>query len=199
MNEVEKEGRALEQAIARRIREMRKKLGWTLDNLARVTGLSKGYLSQIENNEKTPPIGTLTKLAFGLGINVVHLITGEPSGDQPKRIALGRLDRRIPINRPDASFGSVYESFAFNKPDRHMDAYVITVSPDYPPQPMVHEGQEFLLILEGEQEFYYDGRTYLLGEGDAAYFDSNRPHMGRSSGDKPGKVLVVFSNPRKRG
>jgi quercetin dioxygenase-like cupin family protein len=65
---------------------------------------------------------------------------------------------------------------------------------EFPPEPFVHEGQELVYGLEGTHEFVYDGKTYLLEEGDCYYFDSNKPHFGRSVGEKLGKVLVVFAS-----
>ena len=197
MNVAEKEGRALELAIARRIREKRKEKSWTLDKLAEVTGLSKGHLSQIENGEKIPPISTLTKIAFGLGENVVTLISGEEPKQVLKKIDISRNEKRVPIKHLEASPESVYESFGFNKQYRLMHPTIVTMAHTFAPEPMQHSGQEFVFTLEGRYEFYYDGQTYKLKAGDAIYFDSDRPHMGRSLSEKPSKILVVYCNPLK--
>ena len=198
MNEAEQQGRNLEQAIAGRIREKRLDLGWSLDNLAKVTGLSKGYLSQIENSEKNPPIGTLTKIAYGLGENVVDLISGGEQRKTTAKFEHVRAGQHLRITHTGAAPGSIYDSLGFNRPDRLMDSYIVTVSSRFPSHPLIHEGQELAFALEGVQEFYYDGRTYTVREGDALYFDSDRPHMARSVGDKPARVLVVFCNPLRR-
>lgn len=195
MDRIESQARALELAIARRIRRHRKQLQWTLDDLSTVTGLSKGHLSQIENGEKIPPIGTMTKIAFGLGTSIGTLINGEAVQSYSSRIAIGKKDQRMPIVHTEASPKSLYESFGFLKPDRIMDTYVVTMGPEYPPKAMIHVGQEFVYTLEGIQEFYYDGRTYTLNPGDAVYFESDRPHMGRSLSKEPATVLVVYCNP----
>ena len=76
-----------------------------------------------------------------------------------------------------------------------MDSYIVTVSKQFSPKPLVHEGQEFVFVLEGTNEFYYDGQTYILQAGDAMYFDSDRPHKTRSIGPKQARVLMVFCNP----
>ncbi len=73
-----------------------------------------------------------------------------------------------------------------------MDSYIVTVSHEFPPKPMIHSGQEFNYILEGIIEFYYDGQTQKLEPGDAIYFDSDQPHMGRCLSENPAKLLVVF-------
>lgn len=199
MDQAERQGRALELAIAGRIRQKRLLLGWTLERLAEVTGLSKGYLSQVENGEKTPPISTLTKIAFGLGEEVVSLISGEPPRHRSRHFELVRESERRTINHTGAAPGSVYQSLGFTKPDRLMDSYLVTVSHQFPEEPLMHQGQELAINLEGDQEFHYDGQRYLLHPGDAIYFDSNRPHMSRSLGEKPAKVLVVFCNPLRPG
>jgi transcriptional regulator with XRE-family HTH domain len=195
MDDVEKTGRALELAIAGRVRQNRQALGLTLEQLAKITGLSKGYLSQIENHEKTPPIGTLTKIAYGLGLDVVDLISDQTSPKESRKFSLVRGQDRQPILHTGAARGSAYESFGFGRSDRFMDAYIVTISPKYPSKPLIHGGQEIAYTLEGEHEFFYNGQTYILKSGDAVYFDSDLPHMSRSLGDKPAKVLVVFCNP----
>ena len=188
-------GRSLEKVIARRIRTKRLEHNWTLDQLAKTTGLSKGYLSQIENDDKTPTLGTLTKIAFGLGLDAVSLITGEEPKPKQKKFCLVRARDRQPITHTGAAPDSVYESFSFNKSNRVMDSYIVTVSKEFSPKPLMHEGQEMAFVLEGTSEFYYDGKTYIVTAGDAMYFDSDRPHMSRSVGPKQAKVLVIFCNP----
>ena len=52
-----------EELIARNIHHLRKQRKITLDRLAELTGLTKGYLSKIERSEKAPPYSTLNKIA----------------------------------------------------------------------------------------------------------------------------------------
>ncbi len=197
MNSGKQADQSLEAAIADRIRQKRLFLEWTLEQLAKVTGLSKSYLSQIENNEKTPPISTLTKIAYALGMNTIELITGQHAVRDPQKFSLVRRGERQNISHTDAAKGSVYSSFGFSRSDRLMDSYIVTVSHEFPDRPMIHSGQEMTYTIEGEHEFYYDGHTYTLKAGDATYFDSDRPHMSRSLSAKPAKVLVVFCNPAR--
>ncbi len=188
-------GDQLLRDIAVRIRDRRTRLQWSLDRLSQVTGLSKGYLSQIENGEKNPPVSTLTKIAFGLKISPITLITGEPEIPVQNKFCLVRKGETQSIKHTSAAPASMYESLGFGKPDRLMDAYIVSVSHEFPERPMMHEGQELAYVLEGEQEFYYDGKIHRIQAGDCLYFDSDRPHMSRSLGPEPSRVLVVFCNP----
>ena len=197
MDEAIKESRKLEKAIAQRIRQWRLDNGWTLEQLAKVTGLSKSYLSQLENCEKNPPITTLAKIAFGFGKNVTTLISGEEPSNIQNKFTLVRAAERRPIIHRNSSVGFSYEAVTFGKQDRIMDGYVITLGPEPPHEPLVHEGQEFAFVLEGRLEFVYDGESYTVEAGDSFYFDSDRPHSSRSLDNRPAKVLVVFSNPNR--
>lgn len=194
-SQIKEKSQALEKAIADNIRKKRLELDWTLDQLATAAGLSKGYLSQIENGEKTPTLGTLTKIAFGMNIDAISLMTGEKTVREPRKFSLVRAGERRPITHTGAAPDSVYESFPFNKSNRFMDPYIVTVSSEFSPKPLMHEGQEMAFVLEGSSEFSYDGTTHIVNAGDAMYFDSDRPHMTRSIGPKQARVLVVFCNP----
>lgn len=195
MNDIEKELIALQKAIGDRIHNLRIDRNWSLDKLADITGLSKSYLSQIENCEKNPPIGTLTKIAYGLGVDVVFLITGENrKAAEPTSLSHVKFGKGKPIQHDAAPSGYVYESVNFKKSDRLMDAYIVTMGTELPNEPFIHEGQEIVLALEGRFIFIYDGQEVLVEPGDCLNFDSNRPHYSYSLDGKPARILVVFSS-----
>ncbi|MCD7908038.1 MAG: helix-turn-helix transcriptional regulator [Clostridium sp.] len=59
-----------------RIRDERKKKGYTLAQVAEETGYTIGYLSQLERNQKQPSLAALRKIANCLGCSEVWLIMG---------------------------------------------------------------------------------------------------------------------------
>ena len=59
-----------------------------------------------------------------------------------------------------------------------MEGYVLTEEFQFSGEPVAHEGEELLFMIEGKQEFVYDGESYVLEEGDCCYFDSSKPHHG---------------------
>ena len=197
MDEVEKKGRQLQAAISGRIKNLRLKKDWSLDKMASVTGLSKSYLSQIENCEKNPPINTLTKIAYALGVDIFYLLTGSDPDYNPQNFTVVKPGERRVITNIYAAEGSVYESINFKKHDRLMDAFVMTNSKKLPDNPLIHGGQELIYVLEGKIEVQYDGKTHIAETGDCLMFDCDRPHMGRSIGDRLAKILIVFCNPSR--
>jgi transcriptional regulator with XRE-family HTH domain len=196
MRTPEESAREICTAIGHRIRSIRKKRKLTLDQLSVKTGFAKSYLSQIENLKREPPISTLTKIAYLLEIDVFYLLTGEIRQEDQQGVAIVKPSKRKAVARAFGNLGYIYESVSHEYADRLMDGYVVTMGFEFPPEPLTHEGQELIYVLEGRAEFFYNGKVYEVGEGDCIYLDSTKPHYSRSIGGRPGKVLVVFSSKR---
>ena len=60
--------------------------------------------------------------------------------------------------------------------------------------PITHDGQEFVYVVEGAVELFYDGRCYRLEQGDSAYLDSSRPHTFHGLGASIARMLAVVSS-----
>lgn len=179
--------------ISERIRRLRQQQGLSMGALAKKAGFTKSYVSQIENLKREPTIGTLVTIAHALGVNVFSLIGGEKLPEEEGAPAIVRAADRRAVTIPSKPSGATYESINYRKKDRLMDAYILTSGFEFPEKPMAHEGQELLFVLEGREELVYNDKSYLLEEGDCCYLDSTTPHQGRSIGEKPSKVLVVFT------
>jgi len=188
-----KKTRQIREEIAKRIKEARQKQHLSLGDLAQKTGFAKSYLSQIENLKREPTIGTLTKIAYALGVDVFYLISGQHPVEEEQLITIVKPRERKKVIRPASSQGYTYESITYKKRDRLMDAYIVNVGVKFPGGLVAHEGQELVFVLEGKQEFVYNGKSHLLEKGDCCYFDSGKTHHARSIGNKPSKVLVVFT------
>jgi transcriptional regulator with XRE-family HTH domain len=193
MDGTETEKNEVLEGIARKIKHLRRQQKMSVNALAEKTGFAKSYLSQIENCKREPAIGTLVNIARALGVNVFFLINGESAvEDEDVPLIVKPGDRRT-VTVPTQSGDSVYESINYKAKDRIMDGYVLTPGFDYTPDAMGHEGQELVFIIEGTQEFLYNGRSYILEKGDCCYFDSSRQHNARSIGKELSKALVVYT------
>jgi transcriptional regulator with XRE-family HTH domain len=193
MKYAEQQAKEMSKSIAYRIKTLRRERSITLEQLAKKTGFAKSYLSQIENLKREPPISTLTKIAYVLNVDIIFLLTGEPQRENEEGLTIVKPAERRVVMRPDGSPEYKYESLTFRKPNSLMDAYILTAGFEFPREPVVHEGEELTFMLEGKQEFIYDGKSYIVEEGDCYLFDSSKPHYSKSIGDKPAKFLVVFT------
>ena len=182
-----------ESEIGKRIREIRKQKGLTLEELAGKTQFSKGYLSKVENSDKAPPVSTLLNIAKALSTTISHLL-GETS--QPGSFSLVKKGERQLMARDGTVFGYSYETLAHKFPDKHMEPYILTIPPGIKKSPLFqHGGEELLLVLSGKMKFIYGNREHIVEEGDCIYFDSGIPHRGIPIGNREVKCLIViYSN-----
>lgn len=184
-----------DKLLTKRLKEIRLNRKLTLEKLAALTGLSKGYLSQIENSDQPPPIYTLSRISNALGIDISELFTHADTVPY-QEIIVGRCDEHRLLSGAGTPYGYVYEDLASNKKGKNMEPFIVTVGSNRRidvQKDFRHEGEEFIYVLEGTLEFFYDGKSYcVLEAGDHVYFDADKPHSGRSLGGKEAKILLVI-------
>lgn len=185
-----------EREIISKIQSLRKAKGVTLDQLASVTGLTKGYLSQIENSTKTPPFSTLDKIAYALGVDITYFFVNSENEQANSKITVVQPEERKRVAPGGLRRGYGYESLAYKRAGKNMEPYLITVD-SRGRGSFRHDGEEFLFILEGTLEFSFGGKKYILKPGCSLYFDSGVEHSGRALGDEKVKMLCIIYNYRR--
>jgi transcriptional regulator with XRE-family HTH domain len=184
-----------ESSITRKLKDLRKTRNMRLGELAERTGLTKGYLSRIENSKNPPPISTLGRIADALGADITDLFSKPEASPQNQELTISRNNQRVPMSGRGTTYGYIYENLALEKKGKNMEPFIVTVGFEHPVNiqtDFCHQGEEFLYVLEGTMEFFFKGRSYILEQGDSAYFDSDVPHSGKSVGDKKAKLLIVI-------
>jgi transcriptional regulator with XRE-family HTH domain len=180
--------------LGSQIRELRLKKNYTLQDVAAKTGLSKPFLSQIENDHVGPPVATLLKLARAFNVSLAHFFQEEVGSD---KIAITRHNERLRVEkRPHHRKGEVnyvYEALETKKTNKRMEPFLV----EFPVQDtsemvfMNHNGEEFLHVLEGTLEFRSVARVEVLESGDSIYFESDLSHSFRCLGEKAARAIVV--------
>ena len=186
-----------ESAIIKKIKRLRKSQDMTLNELAQKTGLTESYLSRIENSRSAPPISTLSRIAEVLSTDISFLFQPEPedtNNDQDIVVVKNEdIDFENLTIGPNqrAFYRYTYIPLAKQMRGKNMQPYIVVEDFDFG-ETMIHEGEEFVYILEGNIELLYGTEIYLLKKGDYAYFNSHIPHNARSIGEKKAKTLVVI-------
>ncbi len=180
-----------ERSITRNIKDLRMKKKMSLEELAQLTGLTRGYLSKIERSHRAPPLSTLNKIAATLGVELNFFLQEETEKVIDSKIIIVRRNGGKKVVTKGTLYGYEYEAIAHNKPGKNMEPFIIR--PTSGKEGIFkHEGEEFMYVLEGTHEFKYDGKKYVMKKGDSVYFDSGVPHSGRSLGGKKAKVLAII-------
>ncbi|MEX2213194.1 MAG: cupin domain-containing protein [Phycisphaeraceae bacterium] len=177
--------------LAQRIKRLRLDRQMNLDEVASRTGLSRSWLSKVENFRITPSLPALAGIAKALGVTLSQLVEGL---DARPQIVIVRNDEREVVTR-DSEHRSrtIYESLAHKHPSRRMDPFLLTVpAGEARDQALPHEGEEFLMVIEGKTDFEYGGQIHQLAKGDCLYFDATVEHRLINNSDQEAKVLCVF-------
>lgn len=181
----------MEYDIGTKIKKLRKTRKLTLQEVARETGFSPALISQVENNNVSPPIATLSKIArfFDVKIGMFFEEDEEEAKYEIVRKGERRLVSRI-ISRSGPSHGYAYEALSYRMRNKKMEPLLLTVPQGADDETLHnHEGEEFLLILKGKAAVLLDENRIVLEEGDALYFESSVKH--RLLSEDGGEVMVL--------
>jgi len=170
---------AVLSAVGPRLRALRQERDITLSALAESTGISVSTLSRLESGQRKPTLELLLPLAQAYGVPLDDLAGGPATGDP--RVHLRPVQRRdltvVPLTRRPGGI----QAYKMVIPVRRST-----------PDPQVHEGYEWLYVLNGELRLILGDHDVVLRPGEAAEFDTRVPHWFGSLGDKPAEVLSLF-------
>ena len=186
--------------LGKKIKNLRKLRGFTLQAVSDLTGLSKPLLSQIENNIAAPPIATLIKISSALGVKISHFFQDEAMDHS--RIAVVRKNERFEVRKLShhnysSDIGYRYQSLAYPMAEKQMEPFIAEIEDRKDTELLYnnHVGEEFMFVLEGTLEFRTARQNHVITAGDAIYFDSSISHAVRGVGG-PAKILVIVFTPR---
>ncbi len=176
----------LTRRVADNVRALRKDRGYSLDDLAGRSGVSRASLSQIETAKTNPTIAILWKIAAGLGVPFAGLLGEEivervrvlRRGDQQAlRSADGRME-----SRPMMPAGAT----------PNVEMYELRLAPrsSSTSEPHAKGTTEFLVVLTGQLRLRAGDEMYDLGTGDAVFFHADVPHAY----ENPGRVESRYHN-----
>ena len=178
-----------EEEIGQRIKELRIGKALTLEELGSQTGLSKGYLSKIENGKKAPPVSSLIAISKALNVSIAEIF-GETETDS---ISFVKKGQREVVARDGSIFGYSYLTLTHKLYQKRMEPYLL-ILPLSPKEKAIfqHKGEEMLFVLQGKMRFYYGEREFIVEEGDTLYFDASIPHYGVCAGNEEVQCLMVI-------
>jgi len=181
--------------VGARLLKLRKSRRLTLQDVSALTGVSASAFSKIERNELSPTISTMQRIAHGLEVELVTLLSSEENSN-----AAGFPGRRS-INR--AGSGSKHSTGTCNNvllcadlKNKRATPILTTVtarSPDEYPAWAKSEAEIFVMVLEGTLVVH--SRLYEpleLSKGDSVYYDATTEHTWTSKGESNAVVLWVL-------
>ena len=181
--------RETQPIIGTRMRELRKAKHMTLKQLASATGLSIGYLSQLERQEADPSIRALNVIGKALGVGINWFFPGPEAQEGPEAGLVVRAGHRRTLRFASGLKDELLSPSLAGK----LEMVLTTFEPGAGSggELYSHKGEEAGYVAEGQLEVTVEGETFLLKAGDTIQFDSNRPHRYHNPG--PDRTVLVWA------
>lgn len=177
-----------------RLKEARLRKGWTLEQAARSTQLSKGLLSKIENFRTVPSVPVLCVITRALEADLAEVLKGIGSeeGATKQPYVLTRADERPKVERGDSS-GFDYRFLGSSRvPSESVETFVLHIPAQSRRKKVTTNGEEFIFVLEGSIHFILGETTIPMEQGDSLLFDGRIPHTPRCQNKKAATLLVAY-------
>lgn len=178
--------------ISNRLRDLRKEKNITLQELADAAGVSKGMLSQVENNRTIPSVTVLLNLIKSLEVDFndffrdINLLTPE------SKVIFRKKEQYQPFEKENA-IGFYYQRlFSTTVQDYHIDFVLLRLSADAK-RPMVRtDAFEFKYIIKGKVTYLIGEESFDMEEGDSIFFDAGELHNPINRGSEDALMLVIY-------
>lgn len=179
--------------IGSRLREERVRAGISQRELARRLGLSASLISQLENGQSRPSVGTLYSIVTELGVSLDRVIRGGEFAGSDGQGASEATDHS-PVVHPgeraaiDLDSGVRWEELAADREEGidFLHAIYEVGGASTPDESLMrHHGREYGYIVSGTLRLKIGFQEYELGPGDSIAFDSTTPHRLFNTGDVP--------------
>ena len=173
--------------LGEKIKRMRNQKGLTQKELADRCELTKGYISQLENNVNSPSIATLTDILSALGSNLSEFFQAETE----EKIVFSKNE----FIEKDSD-GVLWNWLIPNAQKNMMEPVLaelaegVSTAVDSP-----HEGEEFGYVLDGKIAIVLGNKHHICKKGEAFYYTANKPHSILNKGKNKAKFIWISTPP----
>jgi len=177
--------------ISNRIKEIRREKNITVQELADRVSVSKGLISQIENNRTIPSLLVLVNIISALEVDLNQFFKDINPGALPAVIIRRKED--YDTFEKEQAVGFLYQRiFTKTMKNSTVDIVLLELEPDAT-RPMVEtEAFEYKYILSGKVDYVFEDQTYTLNQGDSMLFDGRLPHTPKNPTNEKAVMLIVY-------
>jgi transcriptional regulator with XRE-family HTH domain len=188
-----------DKKVGEKITTIREAKRMSVRDVAERAGLHVEQIERIEKGIEFPSMAPLIKIARTLGVRLgTFLDDQENLGPVIRRHTEAVTSLDFSNDEVRGNCHMTYHSLANDKSGRHIEPFLIEVSPSSKEDTFrlsSHEGEEFIYVIEGSVEINYGTTTYLLEAGDSIYYDSIVTHHVHAADDKMARILGVIYTP----
>lgn len=171
-----------------KIKQLRLQCDLTQEELANRCELSKGYISQLENDLTSPSIATLTDILTALGSSLKEFFTED---EDDEKIVFGANDF---IEKTTDEMKLCW--LVPNAQKNIMEPLLITLKPlCQTSEDVPHDGEEFGYVLSGEITLHLGKKKYAVKKGESFYYRADKIHYIINTKKEAASFVWISSPP----
>jgi len=175
--------------VGANLRRLRARRGLTLDSFAKISGVSRAMLSQIEIGRSVPSINVVFKIARAFGLPFSALLASNAA----RRAHIMPAKTAKTLRSASGEF-STRALFPFSA-ERKTEFYELRLLAGGVERADAHAPgtMENLIVVRGELEITTPSAQYLLPAGDAFLFQADEPHNYRNLANEEALIYLVMT------
>jgi len=174
--------------IGEKIKALRLASDLTQAELADRSGLTKGFISQLENDQTSIQIDSLADLLEALGISLADFFS-----DAEEKVVFSPKER-VPI---DGKGASRFELLVPGSTNNQMDPILLELQPgEQMGEQEPHPGEQFGYILKGTATLRLGQKTYKVSKEHCFYFEADRTQQIGNDGESVMRMLWIVAPPQ---
>lgn len=189
------DGDAMGELLRGRVRELRKRRGWTLEQLSAACGVSRSMLSEIERGNANPTLAVAFRIAQAFSMSLGDLVDA-PANARKSRIDVIRADDRAYHYRNDKNVR--VRTLSPLRLEKSVEYYEVTLRPGagLASSPHFEGARELITVQRGSVKVTSDGEHVALNRGDSAHYPADVPHAIKNASGEDAVVFLVVTYAR---
>lgn len=193
MTETQDKKFELDQYIGMKVKKARLDEGLKLVDVARISGISQGMVSKIENAQVSSSLETLSRLCDAIGLPISKLFTDYDRPDGGAQFT--KADEGLEVVRRGTDKGHTYQLLTYKRGGKTtFEPFMVTMddlSEVFPT--FSHPGEEFIYLVSGKLVYRHGNHLYEMEAGDSLTFDAEVPHGPEKLIEAPIKLLSIIN------
>lgn len=171
-----------------KLMKIREGLGLSREDLAERSGHTPEFITDIETNRSAPSVGFLIKLS-----EILDIDPGTFLNQDERRQMTGKRAREY--TRRTGNYH--YRTLTPGAENEHLRVFEVTIESRQTHKSVAyrHEGEEFVLVMEGKLQLTVGEKNYVLLTGESMKFNSEIPHKLKNISDTDTRCLVTLYTP----
>ena len=177
-----------ETRIGARLRELRRDRGMTMAELAAATGLTSGFLSQLERDLTSVSLSSLARICAALDVRFGDVLDSAPTG-----AVIRRKDARA-----WTGIGAHVDLLLSSRDEKRFHLMESHIPPGAGAGEALYTfpaDVELVYVLSGSLELRAEGKLFRVDAGDTLTYSPREPHTWRNPSEREQAVVLWFSIP----